>query len=369
MSSHVGYLAHWRAGTGAQRWRSGMSLDEFKAESKKQFDDGRRLESIDVYRFSDVPKKYSFSAVWRPGTGSQQWRSGMNVNEFKKEVELQEKSGRLIYTLDRREDGEIIAVFRPGSGGQWWRSGMSWDEFKKEDAKHFKDGFRVQVLKRYKNVKNKYLAVWRSGSGKQICRGGMSSGDFKKWADTHAKEGLRLHWVDKSLHDGRFTAVWRPGSGGEWIHFAIHTDDMKATDKDFFDNNHRLHTLRRVRMSAARKTGPDFQIIHLRQQQVHEGNHPYIARFPAIAFIKGNLTGVTNAGNSSTLAFLKPANTTADCTKTSAVVRLKPQEKMSAKDIEAIWGSARPSLPIWFVACATAPAGATVAVRVDFNRL
>jgi cellobiose-specific phosphotransferase system component IIB len=369
MSEHGGFLAHWRAGSGGQLWRTGMSIDDLKRHSKENFDNGLRIESIDVFRFSDVPRRYSYTAVWRPGTGGQWWRSGMDTSTFKQEVEAQEKQGRLIYTLDRNDQHHIIAVFRTGSGGQWWRSGMSWNEFKKQDAQHFANGFRVQVLKRYRrNNTTKYMAVWRSGSGAQICRGGMSSSTFADWANTHAKEGLRLHWVDKSFHDGKWTAVWRPGTGREWIKMAVRRSDFNVIDKDFFDNNYRLETLRRIRMAAAPKTGNDSDFVQLQRQQVHEGNRPFTARFPAIGTINGTLQGITNASHTATLGFIKPGNTTDDCTKSSSIVLLKPQQKMTLKQVEDIYGTSRPNLPIFFVACVSGTSAASVPIKIDFHR-
>ncbi|MBI1683075.1 hypothetical protein [Caulobacter hibisci] len=43
VTADTGYAGVWRPGGGAQWWRSGMTLDQFKAQDKTHFDNGLRL--------------------------------------------------------------------------------------------------------------------------------------------------------------------------------------------------------------------------------------------------------------------------------------------------------------------------------------
>src|SRR5262245_35684289 len=70
------YAGVWRPGSGAQWWRTGMTADELKAQDKTYFDQGLRLEDVDI-------KNGKYAAVWRPGSGAQWWRAGMTADELK----------------------------------------------------------------------------------------------------------------------------------------------------------------------------------------------------------------------------------------------------------------------------------------------
>ena len=43
----------WRPGSGEQRWRSGMDVDEFKAQDKEFFNKGLRLECLGRFEMDD----------------------------------------------------------------------------------------------------------------------------------------------------------------------------------------------------------------------------------------------------------------------------------------------------------------------------
>src|SRR5262249_11461496 len=74
--AQTAYAGVWRPGTGAQWWRTGMTADELKAQDKTYFDQGLRLEDVDI-------KNGKYAAVWRPGSGAQWWRAGMTADELK----------------------------------------------------------------------------------------------------------------------------------------------------------------------------------------------------------------------------------------------------------------------------------------------
>lgn len=69
MAAGASYLAVWRPGSGAQRWVTGASDDDFRTKDKGYFDQGLRLFDIEIHGGK-------FSGVWRPGSGAQWWFFG-----------------------------------------------------------------------------------------------------------------------------------------------------------------------------------------------------------------------------------------------------------------------------------------------------
>ena len=233
------YLAVWQPGTGTQWWHTGMSINQFKANDRKYFKQGLRLSSVDIYRYSDIPKRYSYTAVWRPGGGAQWWRSGMSIGQFKSQDRKYFKQGLRISSIDI-QDGKVLAVWRPGVGSQWWRSGMSSGQFKSQDRSYFKRGFRLQHLVRH--GRNDFLAVWRPGSGAQWWGTGMSSSSFKAKDRTYFKQNLRIRSYNQ--HSRKHYAVWRPGGGTQWIHSGLSLAKINELDKKYFRQGLRLTTVR-----------------------------------------------------------------------------------------------------------------------------
>lgn len=228
-------LAVWRPGSGAQWWRTGMSIHEFKAQDSKYFEMGLRLASIDIFRYSDIPQKFSYTAVWRPGSGAQYWQAGMSVAAFKTADAKHFKEGRRIELFDI-QNGRVFAVWRAGSGAQHWATGMSANQMKSEDAKHVKNGLRLVALKKHGG--NDFAAVWRPGTGAQWWRSGMTGTDFKQQDAQHFKNGLHLHCLD--TYAGKFIAVWRPGSGGQRVNWGLTIDEAQSKDLDAFKDGLRL---------------------------------------------------------------------------------------------------------------------------------
>src|SRR5436190_593 len=132
------YAGVWRPGTGAQWWRSGMSLDELKVQDKTYFDKGLRLVALAI-------RAGKYAAVWRPGTGAQWWKPGMSCDEFKAQDKAYFDQGLRLAVLEI-EGGKYTAVWRPGTGAQWWHSHLCFDEFKTEDTAYFKMGLRLEML-------------------------------------------------------------------------------------------------------------------------------------------------------------------------------------------------------------------------------
>jgi hypothetical protein len=224
------YAGVWRPGSGAQWWRPGMSLDEFRAQDKTYFDKGLRLVAV-------ATRAGKYAAVWRPGSGAQWWRPGMSLDEFRAQDKTYFDKGLRISTLEI-EGGKYLAVWRPGSGAQWWRPGMSLDEFRAQDKTYFDKGLRISALA---IEGGKYTAVWRPGSGAQWWRPGMSGDEFKAQDKEYFDKGLRIAVLE--IEDGKYTAVWQPGSGAQWWNSHMCFDDFKTEDKAYFDQGLRLEAL------------------------------------------------------------------------------------------------------------------------------
>ncbi|MFL6203675.1 MAG: M23 family metallopeptidase [Thermoanaerobaculia bacterium] len=177
----------WQPGSGAQWWRSGMTLQELKDQDKTYFDKGLRLTDVEV-----ADGKYL--AVWRPGSGAQWWRAGMSLQELKDQDKTYFDKGLRLTDVEVA-DGKHLAVWQPGSGAQWWRAGMTFQELADQDKIYFKQGLRLTALA---IPDGKYLAVWRPGSGAQWWWSGLCQDDFKTEDKTYFGQDLRL--VNMELH-------------------------------------------------------------------------------------------------------------------------------------------------------------------------
>ena len=237
--SNKGMIAVWRPGQGAEYWRTGMDIDEFKSLDAQYFKQGFRIAFIDMFRYSDIPRKISYSAVWHPGSGEQWWRSGMSVDEFKDQDAKYFNQGLRLTALDV-QDKQVIAVWRPGTGGQWWKINASIDAIKSADADYFAKGYRLVILKKHGN--GDYLAVWRPGSGAQLWRTGMTTYEFNGMDRDNLNQGLRL--VSLDLFNDSWTAVWRAGSGAQYRWSGLTIDEMKDKESEYLKKGLRLVVLR-----------------------------------------------------------------------------------------------------------------------------
>ena len=200
-SAQTGYAAVWRPGTGTQWWRSGMTLDEFKAQDRTYFDQGLRIKSFAI-------RNGRFAAVWRTGSGTQWWSSGMTLDEFKAKDRTYFDQGLRIAAMEI-ENGRFAAVWRPGSGTQWWRSGMTAEQFDAQEEAYFNQGLRLTSLA---IEGSKYAAVWQSGSGTQRWSRGRCVTDFTTYDALYVNQGLRLSFIE--LQDdasGAYRYPWKSG--------------------------------------------------------------------------------------------------------------------------------------------------------------
>jgi len=93
--------------------------------------------------------------------------------------------------------------------------------------------------------------------------------------------------------------------------------------------------------------------LGLSAQPQNEGWVPYVGSFGQNS--RGNLLSVQNASTTATLMFVKPGKNTNQCGDPSATVRVAPNAKMTAAQMDTLYMSATPRLPVAFLACLTTP--------------
>ncbi len=238
--SYKGFLAVWRPGSDAMYWRTGMDLEEFKAQDAEYFAQGLRITSIDVFRYTGFGD-LSYTAVWRPGSGGQRWRSGMSIEEFKAQEAQYIKEGWRIAAFDI-QSGEVFAVWRPGTGVEKWWTGISSAELKDREAEYRAQGLRIVVLVQHGS--NDFAAVWRPGSGSQLWATGMSFDQFAAQDTIHFKQGFRLASLD--AYGGEYMAVWRNdlGGGAQFWKVGLELGTLQQKIAEHFNAGRRLVILR-----------------------------------------------------------------------------------------------------------------------------
>src|SRR5258705_8508518 len=222
-----GYAAVWRAGSGAQWWRSGMTAAEFKTQDLAYFNQGLRIRSLAI-------KDGRFAAVWQPGNGAQWVRWDMSAGQFKTQDLAYFNQGLRIASLEVT-NGRFAAVWRPGSGAQWVRWDMAPTAFKTQDLVYFNKGLGLTSLEL---DNGRFAAVWRSGKGAQWVRWGMTPSEIEAQDRTYFKQGLRL--VQLATEGGRYAAVWQPGSGAQWWSYRRCFVDFKTEDAAHFAHGLRM---------------------------------------------------------------------------------------------------------------------------------
>ena len=221
------YSAVWQPGTGAERWKTGMSMNEFREQAQTYYDQGLRIKSLAV-------RDERFVAVWRPGDGAEWWSSGMTMNEFKEQAQTYYEQGLRISSLEI-DNGRVTAVWHPGTGAEWWRSGMTMNEFKEQDKAYFDQGLRISLIE---IENNRVTAVWHPGTGAQWWKSGMTGAQLEQQDQTYFEQDLRLTAL--AIKDGRYTAVWRPGSGRQRLRYQRCPVDFKTESTAYFSRGFRL---------------------------------------------------------------------------------------------------------------------------------
>ena len=100
------------------------------------------------------------------------------------------------------------------------------------------------------------------------------------------------------------------------------------------------------------------------------GQYPWwTGTYPTIGTLNGNLIRVANPRNSVWLGFLKPGYGSVDCGNPDAYVRLRPGDTMTPDQMQTIFGSSSPALPVPFVVCSGAEGQPTANGGLTFPSL
>jgi murein DD-endopeptidase MepM/ murein hydrolase activator NlpD len=167
------FLAVWRQGKGEQRWRTGMTFDQFKSKDTTYFNKGLRLVDVEISRGK-------YTAVWRPGSGEQRWRTGMSRSQARAQDRTYFNRGLRLTDMEIH-DGKYTAVWRPGSGAQWWYTGLCFNDFKTESKTFLNQNLRLTELDLHTNPKAIYRLPFDEGPGWRVSNG--------NWDDSNQGHG------------------------------------------------------------------------------------------------------------------------------------------------------------------------------------
>ena len=220
----------WRAGSGTQWVKIGLSWADFKTQDLAYFNQGLRLVDFEV-------EGGKYTGVWQPGTGTQWVQAGLSWADFKTQDLAYFNQGLRIVDIEI-DGGNYAAVWRPGSGAQWVQTGLSWADFKTQDLTYFNQGLRLVDIE---IDGGKYTGVWRPGSGTQWVQAGISAGALVTQDAAYQEQGLRISVL--KVQDGMLTAVWQPGTGAQRIDLGLSVERFVAEDTNNFKNGLRLKAL------------------------------------------------------------------------------------------------------------------------------
>lgn len=94
--------------------------------------------------------------------------------------------------------------------------------------------------------------------------------------------------------------------------------------------------------------------LRLSANPFFEGFETWSGRFPTQGRLNGNLTRITNPRTSVWVGFLKPGHGAADCGDPTAYVLLLPGQTLTADQLNTVFGSRTPALPVQFLVCSGA---------------
>ena len=180
-----GYTALWRKGSGTVRWVAGVtSASEFKTWDAKFFKQGLRIRA--------ASRRSRYCGIWAAGKGAQVWKSGMTVAQFKTMDDEQFKKGMRLATVESYKSGSssrVFAYWRPGKGAQYWMAGSG---IAGADQAYFNTGFRIRARA---HGSGSGLFVWTKGTGAQWWTHKTVSA-FKTFDKQQFDKGLRLTFLN-----------------------------------------------------------------------------------------------------------------------------------------------------------------------------
>jgi hypothetical protein len=213
-SPYGGFHASCSTGSGNEYWWHDMSWSSFITKGNSYYDQGYRITQMDV-------SGHGVTAVWRPGTGAQRVRGGMSIDELKSWDDTYTEQGLRMSELDRDGD-DFYAVWRPGTGNRFWRTNFgTWADFVNQDTVLFNQGYRLVdiVIESESHIGG----LWRSdqGTSGQLWNYGVLAADldannkstFQKLNEQRQAAGWELTFMVAHPNDAYRVGVWRYRGG------------------------------------------------------------------------------------------------------------------------------------------------------------
>lgn len=164
-----------------------------------------------------------------------------------------------------------------------------------------------------------------------------------------------LEWTNTPAYEWQIQD--QSASGGR-VHFALFNSRVKKY-LVYKEQNYGIN----LGWLAQTPPQPQSFSLAMRAQQITNGWVPYLGAFGQN--IKGNVISVQNASQKATLMFVKPGQSTVNCSDPNATVRVAPRAMMTADQMKLLYRSATPRPPINFLACLTTPTP-TQSITVTF---
>lgn len=164
-----------------------------------------------------------------------------------------------------------------------------------------------------------------------------------------------LEWTNTPVYEWQIQD--QSASGGR-VHFALFNSRVKKY-LVYKVQNYGIN----LGWLVATPPQPQSFSLAMTAQQITNGWVPYRGAFGQN--IRGNLLSVQNASQKATLLFVKPRQSTNNCSDPNATVRVAPRGMMTPDQMKLLYGSATPRPPISFLACITTPTP-TQSIAVTF---
>lgn len=152
-----------------------------------------------------------------------------------------------------------------------------------------------------------------------------------------------LEWTNTPAYEWQ---IQDQSASGRRVHFALFNSRVKKY-LVYKEQNYGIN----LGWLAQTPPQPQSFSLAMRAQQITNGWVPYLGAFGQN--IKGNVISVQNASQKATLMFVKPSQSTVNCSDPNATVRVAPRGMMTADQMKILYRSATPRPPINFLACLT----------------
>jgi hypothetical protein len=161
-----------------------------------------------------------------------------------------------------------------------------------------------------------------------------------------------LEWTNTPAYEWQ---IQNQSASGGRVHFALFNSRVKKY-LVYKEQNYGIN----LGWLAQTPPQPQSFSLAMRAQQITNGWVPYLGAFGQN--LKGNVISVQNASQNATLLFVKPGQSTVNCSDPNATVRVAPRAMMTADQMKLLYRSATPRPPINFLACLTTPTPMQVTV-------